>query len=316
MKTAKIFIFMISLMCISLLIIFSSFALANELVDVKIDRDIATIGDRLEYTIFLKIPEQYKVISDINFPDTKNLVLIDEAILTGKKNVFKKQFIFTSFTVSSYLIKGPKITIQHKNGTEKTIIAKDLQITFKSIAKTDEKFKDIKDIVDIKNYPTNYNGILIFSALLLIFICFFIIGIKVILKKIVAKNVLLQEKLPLRSETTQDEAINMLNAIGDSRYIEQNQSSVFCEQIADVLKKFFDTSFDIQTADKTTSEILRMLSISSVSAETKNEIKKVLTQCDMVKFAKVSPETDELNRCLEISKNIITKIGMSNNSNE
>ena len=59
---------------------------------------------------------------------------------------------------------------------------------------------------------------------------------------------------------------------------------------SDVMRQYLETAYHVPTLDRTTGEIRRSLKYTPLSGETKANLVKMLTEADLVKFAKVQPE--------------------------
>jgi hypothetical protein len=88
--------------------------------------------------------------------------------------------------------------------------------------------------------------------------------------------------------------------------IEKGQIKDFYFRISDILRRYIENRFTLRAPERTTEEFLFELRQSSVLADShKRLLKDFLSQCDLVKFAKFLPATDEAQKTVEVSRHFI-----------
>ena len=98
-------------------------------------------------------------------------------------------------------------------------------------------------------------------------------------------------------------ALTVLNdLLRNERWKEENKKEYY-SKLTDTVRLYLEERFDIYAMEQTTREILTDLKTSDISEADKTYLKKILSQADMVKFAKFSPNDEDglvsLNQSIE-----------------
>ena len=80
------------------------------------------------------------------------------------------------------------------------------------------------------------------------------------------------------------------------------------EEISNILRHYIEDRFDLRAPERTTEEFLIELQWSDDLGEPdKNDLGEFLTHCDLVKFAKHKPKTEQIQQTFDLVKNFIEK---------
>lgn len=88
-------------------------------------------------------------------------------------------------------------------------------------------------------------------------------------------------------------ALESLNALLYGEGWKTSQKKEYYSTLTDTVRKYLEERFDIYALEKTTREIIADLKNADISDEDKIYLKKILSQADMVKFAKFSPADED-----------------------
>ncbi len=82
----------------------------------------------------------------------------------------------------------------------------------------------------------------------------------------------------------------------------------FYERISDILRHYIEHRFELRAPERTTEEFLTELAVTDVLAETdKQLLGEFLKHCDLVKFAKHEPATEQIQKTFDSVKEFIEK---------
>jgi hypothetical protein len=79
------------------------------------------------------------------------------------------------------------------------------------------------------------------------------------------------------------------------RMLEDGQGGVFVDQLSDVVRAYLGGRYAFDGLEQTSDEMLMQLKTHGVSLGFTQEVGQFLARCDLVKFAKVEPDTDEVD---------------------
>ncbi len=99
-----------------------------------------------------------------------------------------------------------------------------------------------------------------------------------------------------------------LRALVAEQLVEQGRTKEFYERISGILRYYIEDRFDLHAPERTTEEFLAELQYAQVlTAPDKQALQEFLTHCDLVKFAKHDPTTEQIQRTFDLVKDFIEK---------
>lgn len=99
-----------------------------------------------------------------------------------------------------------------------------------------------------------------------------------------------------------------LRALIAQNLVEQGKVKEFYERISGVLRHYIEHRFDLRAPERTTEEFLFELQSTDVlAAPDKEALREFLTHCDLVKFAKHEPTTEQIQRTFDLLRDFIEK---------
>ena len=86
----------------------------------------------------------------------------------------------------------------------------------------------------------------------------------------------------------------------------QGRIKEFYERISNILRWYIEHRFNLKAPERTTEEFLAELPTTKVLSGTDQErLAELLTHCDLVKFAKYSPTTEQIQKTFDLVKDFI-----------
>ena len=159
------------------------------------------------------------------------------------------------------------------------------------------EIRDVKPLVDL---PHNIWIFIIFGAVLIgAFLFAHIYYLKRKRSKFVCQE-------PVEVKTPWEIACEQLDALSRSDYLEKVQYNKYFSELSGIIRQYFEGEFNIRAPEMTTEEFLNFLRNSSeLDGVKKNRLKEFLFSCDMVKFAKYTPNIEEAQKCFGSAKDLI-----------
>lgn len=244
-------------------------------VHVSVDKTTIHIGDRIRYAVNVKAPKGMEV----EFPKFES----------GRIGVFEIKdsgrtwCILTAYSVGKHTI--PPIDIKYREAGAKdwdVVKTGEISVTIESVLPKDGAAKDIKDIKGpISFFEMNWVYAALPVAILTVCVLAFIIY-----KKIKTKSsVRLPHELALEELKT---AKGLLSRSGIN-------VKEYYGRVSDCVRRYIEASFKIRAPEMTTEEFLLSAKDSaSLAPGQKDLLREFLRSCDLVKFAKYAPESDEI----------------------
>ncbi len=99
-----------------------------------------------------------------------------------------------------------------------------------------------------------------------------------------------------------------LRALVALNLVEQGRRKEFYERISGILRHYIEDRFDLHAPEQTTEEFLGELRSAQVFASSdKQVLEEFLTHCDLVKFAKHEPTSEQVQRVFDLVKDFIER---------
>lgn len=90
--------------------------------------------------------------------------------------------------------------------------------------------------------------------------------------------------------------------------VEAGRTKQFYERISAILRYYIEDRFDLHAPERTTEEFLAELRQTAfLETSDKNVLAEFLTHCDLVKFAKHAPTTEQIQRTFDLVKDFIER---------
>ena len=163
---------------------------------------------------------------------------------------------------------------------------------------------DIKDVKPPLNLPDLWWLLWILLALIVI-----PAGIYLLLRKKKASHA---PVVPLIPELPAwEKAYQQLESLRQENLLDKGLFKEFFTRVADIARHYMENRFNIHAPHMTTEEFLSYLGISGhLNENQKAALKDFLNSCDMVKFAKYAPTTNEALKNFDCARKLIdeTKI--------
>jgi hypothetical protein len=103
-------------------------------------------------------------------------------------------------------------------------------------------------------------------------------------------------------------AYDRLKALVQENLVEAGKIKEFYERISSILRHYIEHRFDLRAPERTTEEFLAELKYTDVlSVSDKESLEEFLTHCDLVKFAKHRPTTEQIQQAFDLVKEFIEK---------
>jgi hypothetical protein len=99
-----------------------------------------------------------------------------------------------------------------------------------------------------------------------------------------------------------------LRALVAEGLVEVGRVKEFYERISAILRHYIEDRFDLRAPERTTEEFLYELGRTEVLAPPdKQMLQEFLTHCDLVKFAKHAPTTEQIQQSFDLVKTFVEK---------
>ena len=103
-------------------------------------------------------------------------------------------------------------------------------------------------------------------------------------------------------------AYERLQALIKKDLIKAGKIKEFYRLISDILRHYIEHRFNLRAPERTTEEFLIELATAEVlGSDDKKDLGEFLKHCDLVKFARHNPSTEQIQKTFDLVKNFIGK---------
>jgi len=210
------------------------------------------------------------------------------------------EYVVTAWDSGVYILPGPAIIIN-----DSTYFFKDLEVSTHLV----DQVKGV-DLYDIKeNYaelpPRPFSMVRFLNEKWWwILIAVLLIGLILFLKfrKKKGKEVFEQRPMTLKEKT-----IKKIEVLDDKKLWEHDQLKEHFVELSYILRTYLTKRYKISLLEKTTYETTLLLTKKGLNEDTVNVIVRILSQADMVKFAKSKPEIIAVLRVSTLAKQVVAE---------
>lgn len=282
-----------------LLLIFISFipVKAQFSADVKIPNDSAyEIGDRIPVQIITKHPKNFKVQWPALDLSKSKLELLDSIIKTdtaisGNEIIYTQNFNVTGFDSGAFYFPSLAFTFKKDGDTTNYNVNTDsIRIQINTLAlDTSGAIKPIKPPVEV---PYTLKELLpwILGGLALIAVIILLIWY---LRR--RKKKVLKETVPvIPPKPAYEEAREALDILKKEQAWKKEDEEIkhYYTALSDIIRRYIGRRWNVETMEHTTDEIINETEKAGIKAEVINELRLLLQEADLVKFAKSKPEEE------------------------
>jgi flagellar basal body-associated protein FliL len=270
-----------------LFFLISASLFAQKQVETKIDVTKNKIGAQFNLTLKTNVDTLAKVV----FPTSKSFGKMEvirsyviDTIKLGDRYELIKKYGVTQFDSGKYVIPSLKVLINNKAFATDSLL---VEVSNVRVDTLKQKLFDIKPIVEVP-YQLSY-----FWQYVLIILLILGIGALIywLIKKYQKKKV--EEVEELKSPI--ERATILLKTLEKKELWQKGAVKEYYSELTDIARNYIEEAIEIPAMESTTSELILALRAASikkkmtVSAETLENLERVLKQADLVKFAKSKP---------------------------
>lgn len=278
-------------------------------IHAKVDKQEIMIGDQFHLDLYAKYdPQKYYV----QFPVIPDTIHQFECIRREKpdtnsdrnQSMIRQRITWSHFDSGLWVLPSFQVRVQPKNGDSAfNVMTDSFLIKVNTLAvDTSKPFKPIMGIRAAKKPMTEY---LTYFLLGLILITVIIVIIWLAIKRYKKYHSQKQMKPEEPVLTPYERALKGLQQLQSEAGYLQGEEKNFHTGITDVLRRYLDEQFGMDTMEKTSTEIMQSVKRQKALANARQSLRQVLETADIVKFAKATLSREEHEHSLELAREVV-----------
>lgn len=290
-------------------ILITSFAIAQNPIETKIDTTSIKIGDTFSYSIRVKAQKNSKVF----FPESERLGSFDviesvpvDTIANDDVLELLKRYDLTSFDEGVFTLPQLPIIIDVQQFKTDSI---PVQVIGVQVDTLKTPLYDIKNISTTgASFSSNWFYVLFAVISLLIGL-----GLYLYIKRRQEHNLTEDDKY----KTPYEKAVKKLKKLEEKKNWVKGDPKPYYSDMTDIARSFLEDTFDISARELTTFETVSILKSTLNDNDVKidpaviNEFKRVLETADLVKFARSQPTELEIGSDTLKTQKIVNDINIA-----
>ncbi len=277
-------------------------------LEAKVDKNKIKIGDLIQYSIIVARDENI----NIEMPDLgANLGAFEirdyNDLDPEKQNgeiVQRREYTISTYDVGDYEI--PPVTVRYSVGKDtawKELTTETIKITVESLKPSEAG--DIRDVKPPLEIERNWMRIIRFMAAGLIIVLIVILIFVYFKRRKEGKSLLPHREKPKRPP--HEIALEELEQLLQQQLLEKGEIKQFYILISEIIRRYVEGRFFIVAIEMTTSQLIDTMIEAEVEKEDVQLVEDFLMQCDLVKFAKYMPTSEEHQKVIDQAFEIVNK---------
>ena len=274
-------------------------------IAASVDRDRITVGDPFLYRVAVKSPGAAAVEwpESGRPPEGFDLVSFEhEGPLPGPggANVDTLRYVLTLYRTGEHSIPPFSLACVLPDGTELSAVSDAVPITVVSVI--DDAAADIRDLKDPAEIPGGAPWYL------------WVIGGLVLLAAAAAVVLYIRRRrnrgapsgsAPAPARPPEEIALEELDRLALREWLDQGRVNAHYSALSEILRRYLSARYRIAAMEYTTSELMAALNALDLGAEEARAVRVLFEECDMVKFAKHTPESHRQALSLREGREIV-----------
>jgi hypothetical protein len=272
-------------------------------VIVKSDTTNIRIGEQFMYQI--NINDTANVILPEKIENLKNLEVVNDIEVDTLKNALIKKYVMTGFDSGAFYIPSQQIFIKNRSYITDSIL---INVATIAIDTTKQKLFPIKAIQSEPLVYDDFKPYIIWVILILILIAVFVYYF------VFRKKPIVDQEEPIVQIPPYDEAIEKLKKLDNKLLWQNNQIKKYYSELTEIIRDFIEKELKIPALEITTQELIEALSnldkseTLQIDKETTTKLNSLLSEADLVKFAKSTPLSHEIEDDRKDAENILNDL--------
>ncbi len=281
----------------------------------SIDKARLTTGDvaifkitlKKKKDIILEIPDVGPKITGfriIEFFNEKERELSDEKV--ELVSVYKLQ----ADLVGTYILPAIELKYLNNKNEETSIKTNEIFVEVVSVLKEGDENSDIKDIYPLFSLPYSLTiwGYVFVSCLFLLIVGF-------LFYRFYKKR---KQNKEIKTNIPPDQvARSHLEHLIKMQYLDKAQYKLFCYELSEIIRNYFEDSYAVALTDMTYEEIKKeLVKRQEIAEEIKDQLLLILKECDVIKFTDTILSKERGSDLISLVEKIIKETSPKNQEEE
>jgi hypothetical protein len=281
-------------------------------VRVEVDRPEATVGDYLELRVVVTLPPLTRLDPPRLGPALGPFSVVDgswsgpEAVGEGERWSWSGAVV--SYRTGELELPAVRITVEDESGERHEARSEPVPVTILSVLDSEVNGAEQVEIADLKapaSIPADYRALLTAAGILLALLLA-AAALWWLHRRYAARLAAVPAPDdPFHRTPPHEWVYAELQKLLERRLAEQGQVTLFFAEIAWIVKRYLGGRYRVELMERTTAEVPPRLRQAGALSDATEAVAELLGRCDMVKFAKRVPVSDDCRTAIEAAYRIV-----------
>ena len=288
---------------ILLFLLLTSALTFSQKVSINIDTTNIRIGEQFLFKI--SINDTANVIFPEKLERLKNLEVVKNIKIDTFKNKLIKKYLMTGFDSGAYYIPSQQIFIKNRSYLTDSIL---INVATIAVDTTKQKIFTIKAI---QSEPLIYDD---FKPYIIWLILILLVITGIIYYLINRKKSLVTEEETIAALPPFEEALEKLQELDNKLLWQNNEIKKYYSELTEIVRAYIEKELKVPALEITTHELIDILSDFNeaktihTSRETIKKLNALLREADLVKFAKSTPLSHEIEEDRRDAEDVLNNL--------
>ena len=284
------------------LLLISSLTYAQK-VSVTTDTTNIRIGEQFLFKIVIK--DTANVIFPEKLENLTKLEVVKDIKIDTFKNSLIKKYLMTGFDSGAFYIPTQQIFIKNRAYLSDSVL---INVATIAVDTSQQKPFPIKSIQTEPLVYDDFKPYVIWVILALLLLGLFIYYLKT------RKKPEIKEIESINTLPPYEEALEKLQELDDKLLWQNNEIKKYYSELTEIVRVFIEKELEIPALEITTFELISLLSDYNtpkninITKETVRKLNALLQEADLVKFAKSTPLSHEIEEDRRVAEKVLNDL--------
>ena len=275
----------------------------SQKVSVETDTTNIRIGEQFLFKIVIK--DTANVILPEQLENLTSLEVVKDIKTDTLKNSLIKKYLMTGFDSGAFYIPSQQIFIKNRSFLSDSVL---INVATIAVDTTQQKVFPIKAIQSEPLVYDDFKPYIIWLVLILLLVGLLIYYFKT------RKNPEIKETETVSTLPPFEEALQKLQELDNKLLWQNNEIKKYYSELTEIIRVFIEKELEIPALEITTQELVSFLSDYdtpkniNLSKETIKKINTLFQEADLVKFAKSTPLSHEIEEDRRIAEKVLNDL--------
>ena len=272
-------------------------------VSVATDTTNIRIGEQFLFKIVIK--DTANVIFPEKLENLTKLEVVKDIKIDTFKNSLIKKYLMTGFDSGAFYIPTQQIFIKNRAYLSDSVL---INVATIAVDTSQQKPFPIKSIQTEPLVYDDFKPYVIWVILALLLLGLFIYYLKT------RKKPEIKEIESINTLPPYEEALEKLQELDDKLLWQNNEIKKYYSELTEIVRVFIEKELEIPALEITTFELISLLSDYNtpkninITKETVRKLNALLQEADLVKFAKSTPLSHEIEEDRRVAENVLNDL--------